>query len=176
MNRMDNRPKVPATPELDKILAIKDQSQIIGEFLDWMFAPAPEGANSYPYMIEYEEWQEKCGNCDGRGYLGEDPVVPTDNELKTVHELLHLVDHETLGDACGRCKGRGYINKHEERECELPINIQYWLERYFKIDSQKAERERVKLLEYSRELNAWSDRESTRVRESAHESSTVVLP
>lgn len=26
----------PPTPELDKMLAVKDQSQTIGEFLDWL--------------------------------------------------------------------------------------------------------------------------------------------
>ncbi len=26
----------PSTPELDKMLAVKDKSQVIGEFLDWL--------------------------------------------------------------------------------------------------------------------------------------------
>lgn len=167
-----DKPAMPPTPELDKMKEISDKSQIIGEFLDWFFF----SENVIPFTYDWHEWEEKCSNCKGLGTYKEGEPPPDDNELRQVHEMLHLVPPATLGTQCTACKGEGLKRRQREEEVELPVNINYWLEKFYDIDGAKAERERTKVLEYVRALNDWRDQQDADERESADDSGLVGVP
>ncbi len=147
---MTTKPKgYPKTPELDKMIAITDQSQIIGEFLDWLlhdqgvqFMRWDSGEQQRPCTFHHPSRAEKTKE-DLRLLkveLGGGTFVPSEG---------HPVTCE--------CGGTGEVSEYhegwEDVRPKQPGGIQGWLADYFEIDLNRVEQERSKVLDHVRANN-----------------------
>lgn len=145
----------PLTPELDKInTAMEDGSREIGAFLEWPWWDAEVT------FYRNERIEVTCNLCHGTGrndWLEANKPVNTDTStLSQVDRLLAKVTPKQLGRECKTCGGKGF--QYKEHEIEGPTTPQYWLNKYFKIDDEIAEHERMKLLEHIRLQNSIQER------------------
>ena len=120
-------------PTLDKILALRDKTQTVGEFLDWL--------QQQGYIIcKYREDEKvPCFHCEGTGY---DPQLNSRGGRSV----------------CGVCgwafdaKGDGYIT---EISGYYPayVSIDSLLHQFFDIDAAQEEKEKMMILEEIRLKN-----------------------
>jgi hypothetical protein len=118
-----------STPTLDRMHEVKDRSQEIGEFLDWL--TEDKGVALHVWWEGEEE--DLCSNFDCRdGFLFGNPKNP-----------------------CSSCNGTGLVMRHRERW--MPFRTgghEKILAEYFGIDLDKAEGEKRAILEEVRAMNA----------------------
>ncbi len=159
--------KEPKTPELDKLLKVHDQSQHIGEFLEWLFNTKGLTPGRWPRPNECTG----CG-CDRKVHN------QTHVEVSEAYESLirgldlspevkdvirkRLLERGTadaisawVGAGCNVC-GTSRCNQYQHDEEHLipePQRIETFLAEYFSIDEKKAEAERRALLDDVRSQN-----------------------
>ena len=119
----------PPTPTLDKVIKVAPQSQVIGEFMEWL---SQEG-------ITLCQWQDAkevpCYRCSGSG-----------------------INPDRDGECCPVCGGwpsqRKGAGTTTEPSGYFPerASIDSLLHKYFDIDPQKEEEERKAVLEYVRKV------------------------
>lgn len=120
-------------PEHEKLRAVQDKSQAVGEFLEWLRIPEDEGGKGV-HLHTWAEWEEndlcsyytpKLGSCsDGKiGFYG-----------KSERD-------------CPKCDGTGLVKRPREGWISLGIGVQKLLAEFFDIDLVKLEQEKRAMLE-----------------------------
>lgn len=141
----------PPTPELDKMLAITDKSQVIGEFLEWLFSE---------HNVRFMRWNS------------EEEPTPCTHHPKSRHEERKIDVQRLKAELEGaafdapseghpvtcRCGGTGVITTYHEgwedvRPSQSGGTIQAWLADYFEINLATIENERSAVLDWVRENN-----------------------
>lgn len=114
-------PKNPSTPELDKMLANRDKSQAIGEFLDWL--------QSEKKVLLKQNEPRRIAYFDSK----------FEKEIKKLGENSKAGFELRLNNP----------NKWEEvgGVVDFSFRIEEILAEYFKVDLKKAEKERVAILD-----------------------------
>ncbi len=134
-------------PECDKMLAVSEDSQKIGEFLEWL---GSQGLHVCSLVTkrpcEYRGRRYACSG--GRLYYGED-----------VSSLGHLLVDESEYESeairrCDACRGSGMVDLIQPHFSPVSGTINTLLAKYYGIDMDKVERERRAILEDLRALNA----------------------
>jgi hypothetical protein len=113
---------VDAYPEHEKLTAISDASQAIGEFLDWL------SSEKSVHRMVWREWDEEFPCTDHRGWLrlGE--------------------GRERVCGYCGGAGESGVIREHHEGWVPLPDTVRALLAEYFHIDQDALEAEKRAML------------------------------
>ena len=126
----------PATPELDKMLKVKDESQAIGRFLDWLVE------ERHIFLAEFHKHDDGC--C-----IVENINCPLCSGYKF------------RGRICSRCDGTGSIsNEHRACGCvdstmlRISQSFDKLLHEYYDIDDNAEEAERLAVLDYIRNQNS----------------------
>lgn len=136
-------------PEHDKMSAIKNESQAIGAFLEWLLAGGVEickwrdsGNNGEPFYLQHIVGEDgTCNSC------GDDHCTPEHYPAGTV-----LYEHEDTGRITSSV-GVLYRKRNPDyegwNEGFYPINkrIEQYLADYFEIDLNKIESEKRQILE-----------------------------
>jgi hypothetical protein len=118
------------TPTLEKMAAVRETSQGIGEFLDWLHE------SQSLHLMAYRTDQIDTRPCPGDGgWLGD----PCDDGV------MYLGKPNERD--CTNCDGKGYIEVKVEGWVEDPRSIEQLLADYFEIDLKAVEKERRALLE-----------------------------
>ena len=114
--------KYPKTPTLDKMIENKDESQSIGEFIDWLQSEK-EITLCYHEAGHYEYFDDKDGA-----------------QIKKMSKLEARLWRANNPEKCEWIEG--YYPKRD--------NIEQLLADFFGVDLKKAEKEKRKVLEYTR--------------------------
>lgn len=150
------KPIEPEHPELDRRHAVRDESQAIGAFIDWLLTER---------RVHFMEWLSTEQEYDCPYQSGNyDRLVDT---LRLEAELSgrdpeeidmpnHPEDCTCKGTGVARSFSEGWVGAMPDRNNGGAINS--WLAEYFDIDPNKIEHEERALLEYQRALNAEADR------------------
>lgn len=120
------RPPYPDTPELDRLSKVSNESQVAGEFLEWLL-----GTKGYNLSEIKEERinERECTRCRGKG---------------TVRKGAEL---------CRRCNGEGTVWDYtREHEVMVWTGTQELLAEFFGIDQNKVEAERRAVLEWCQQV------------------------
>lgn len=119
-----------AHPECDKMLAVHDQSQVIGEFLEWLDT---QGL----HIMQWRTFNEPktCTCIFNEGHTGE-------RYNSRTHKW----------ETCGKCNGTGLLEETYEVQqwTHARGSINEILARFFDIDMTKVEQERRAMLEQIR--------------------------
>lgn len=146
----------PATPTLEKMTAVHETSQAIGEFLDWLLNT--RGV----HLLRFDETVDRrvCGrrwpdNRDVERTTVQD-LLRLDAELRgtdpeTVPEL-PLPAPPTHPESCA-CHGTGYIETRMDDWIPVGASIEKLLAEYYDIDLNTAADERDALLDWVRKQN-----------------------
>jgi hypothetical protein len=127
-------------PEHERMKAVRDKSQAIGEFIDWL------RSEETPYTIaEWEEWRA----CEAG-----DEWVPKRKQWHCVDgRMIGGYDlDEDLGE-CETCEGTGRIKPETPRLYPARIGIEALLARYYDIDLDKINDEKDAMLAEIRKQN-----------------------
>lgn len=108
------------TPELNKMRSVKDDSQRLGEFIDWM----QENGYHIAEIHEHKGSKEKIGDCYGE----------------------HVCNPEFCSRRCDVLISLN-CGFHDGEYYGMRQSIEKLLAKYFKIDLGKCEKERQKLLD-----------------------------
>lgn len=111
----------PPTPVLDQMLAVRPQSQVIGEFLEWLQAQGIQLMKWEDLSDWVECWSQSCYG----GKIYGNPKNP-----------------------CPDCKGTGYIERKKGAWFPIGKSIESLLVEYFHLDENAMERERRALLDW----------------------------
>lgn len=130
-------PDTEKYPESAKLLAVSEESQTIGAFLDQM----AQSKGAYLTAWVERDTEEFCG---GTMYNGCDEG----NQLD--------INGKRTGRNCRKCEGRGTYTHHFEG-FERVGTIESVLSDYYGIDQRKLEEERRAMLDSMREANADKD-------------------
>lgn len=147
----------PPTPELDKIKAISDRSQAIGEFLDWLL-------NARQPRVSFGQWSEElevpCQRQPPEAQRMSDDLLDLFSDL-TGKQVDRDLSRWTAHPRSCLCRGTGYVQVPRANEAFVPVHlrIQGILAEYFQIDEDEAERERMAVLTWVRAENEREDRE-----------------
>lgn len=131
-------PTRPATPTHEKLRAVREETQAIGEFLDWL-----QNSEKVALMVwRRSSYEAPCPwrADDDEGY-----------EFKSSDRLC-VGGYDPSGDACRRCKGRGYVGYDRSGWVLDGRKIETLLGAYFDIDPDELEREKKAILDYLRDL------------------------
>lgn len=121
-------------PECEKMRAVSDESQKIGEFLDWLgTADMTIAVWTRLAPCEWRSWNGHRGCVDGR--------------------IIDFEDDDLDLDQCENCAGEGVVECNPFLE-RLNIGPEALLARYFEIDMVKVDAERAAMLD---ELRAQAD-------------------
>ena len=121
-------------PEHDRLHLIKDKSQAIADFLDWLYET--EGVFlSHKTMVTDEKWCSAPG-C-AAGFI--------------VH--LDATSSRRVESECETCKGTGYVEYEATKDLPYNVSKQKMLADFFSIDLELLEEEKVAMLEEQRRLN-----------------------
>ena len=141
---------MPATPECDKMSEVKDKSQVVGEFLEWL---QQEGV----HLCRWRDDMTATERCYGLRRDGRhaSPLALDDSNCEEGVVERKVEGRDGLkvmpGETCPRCNGEGHV--------EFPVTAQYVpefmsiervLAKFFEIDLDKVEQERRALLEHLR--------------------------
>jgi hypothetical protein len=149
----------PATPMLEKLHGVSEDSQIIGGFLEWLYGQG----------VQLMRWDTQVTDSKPCMYQVRDRRSHEETQT-TVEDLRHLnaelagVDPATLPerpfppppphpDTCA-CNGTGTLETTMEDWVVWGSGINPVLARYYDIDLDQCDRERKALLEWAREQNA----------------------
>lgn len=120
-------------PEHEKLSAIKDQSQAIGEFLEWL-----QGSKSARLLTWHEADVEEP--CTGDLMLG------CNDGNKAARESGRVFSRGGVRVRCDVCKGTGKVIRHEQGY--VPVgSTQDLLAEFFEIDQAKLEQEKCAMLD-----------------------------
>ena len=136
----------PATPTLDKMSEVTDDSHTIGEFLDWLSSDA----GGHLFVARWEH-QRECGNVERKGgWMTYDIARCRDGIMVATDE--HPTEEEGFEiDECTACGGTGLVDRIEPVAVHNSESIEQLLARYFGIDLAAADRERNAVLAYVQE-------------------------
>lgn len=114
-------------PEHEKLQAVVDQSQTVGEFLDWLRSAEEDGGKGVRLLV-WREWEEDdccshCGFSDQRTAFGRRKRAE-----------------------CTLCKGRGVAARPREGWVPLGIGTEKLLAEFFGIDLARIEDEKRAML------------------------------
>lgn len=139
-------------PEHDRMMAVKDQSETIGQFLDWL---AEQGiklavwehskeceAVSGPWVGATKDWPDQARGgpkwrCEGGRMVGH----PMSNKPGVV------------GGQCEKCGGTGRVERIEPRLIPSSKGTELLLAEYFGITLARIESEKRAMLARLREMN-----------------------
>ena len=131
MTTTTTRPEgYPETPNLDKMGEVKETSQTVGEFLEWLGEQGWQVAKYGPMTGEIP--------CPGEGFGGTcegGTIKPGTHRERT----------------CSECEGTGWVTTTREGWSTYSGGIEVMLGDYFGIDVKAAERERMAVLRWVRE-------------------------
>lgn len=139
-----------ATPELDKMHKVHEESQPIGAFLEWL-----SGQGIVLCKWATPQSSRQCtgvtrdlfdrDNCEGKGVALRTVTVIDLNNPRDERERRTLIE---AGDECTACDGTGRV-EYDEAEQFMPdyMSIEKRLAEYFEIDLDKVEQERRGVLE-----------------------------
>lgn len=141
----------PPTPTLTRMGEVKDRSQAIGEFIEWL--RTDDGGHLF---IGTWETQMECRHRVPKR-PGRDTLTSWGAECRLGRLIAsdeHLTEDEgtDLGD-CPECHGSGLVDRRDPRERVHTESIERLLARFFGIDLDEAERERMALLNWVRGQN-----------------------
>lgn len=128
---MPTKPKPPKTPECDKLSSVKDRSQPIGEFLEWL---TEIGVDLCVFHHCHNSTSEDCksGRCEMDDQYTAVRRVALKPETKEEAVALKLMGQEKIVP---------FVSPNER------------LAAFFRIDLDLVEKERRALLEYCRKMN-----------------------
>lgn len=134
------------TPELNKMKAIKDQSQAIGGFLEWL-----QGERGVVLAEYYSRERNEDGELVYRNSEGE--IV---KDWMPAHIFMPVAQQAILN---GRQEDEGIYgpmikDRNGETLLTMSFQIEQLLAEYFEIDLVKVEKEKRALLEELRSKNA----------------------
>ena len=119
-----NATQKPLYPEHDKLSAVNDKSQIIGEFLDW-------ASNQGWQMMMWREDLKDTRDCPIMAWNLKDKCQPN----------------------CSKCGGTGSVEVEVDSWVSAPGSIQDKLAQFFGIDRDVLEAEKRAMLDSIREAN-----------------------
>lgn len=121
-------------PEHDKLVAVKEQSQAIGEFIEWL-----------PSQGRFLGAWRTVVDCPGGGWFG--PWTCRNGRM-----ISDKTD-EDLGE-CEVCHGRGVVDAENPIPDVAYVDITKLLAEFFEIDLVKIEAEKRAMLDAMRAANA----------------------
>ena len=132
-------PAEPMYPEHEKLRAVSERSQAIGEFLDWLRTPKEDGGKGV-HLHTWEEWEEDdlcpvLGCRDGKLNPGK------------------LNPGRSYERDCQRCGGTGLVKVEREGWMPLRPGVEKLLAEFFDINLAKLEDEKRAMLDNLRALN-----------------------
>lgn len=122
--------------ECDKIFEVKEKSQAIGEFLEWL---GSKGIMLAKEAYEDPEKQYSCDACDGTGRVDMFCGIPVSGDSV----------------ACRACNGEGNRKGRGRLENLIPLThtTENLLADFFEIDLKKVEIEKREILKQLRKAN-----------------------
>jgi len=135
-----------ATPALDKLVSVHDQSQVCGEFMEWLLTKKKfvlckrhvHCEECYTMGLTKTEFRAKYEDKT----LGKDSVFRS--RFFGIASAKELARGRFNAPQCGASNAYVFAN----------VNIETLLHQFFQIDPNKVERERRALLEQLRKQNA----------------------
>lgn len=128
-------------PEHDKMLAVRDQADAIGAFLEWLrSAETPYSVGVWETQVSCEGWGGRWNtlwHCD-EGRKVRDPNMGADD------------GGQDLGE-CPHCDGTALVDRIEPRLMPAGVGIEQLLAQYLDIDLQKIAEEKDEMLHRIRE-------------------------
>lgn len=121
MSTTPTAPAYPATPNLDKMLKVKDESQPLGEFVEWLYEQGWQVAKYGPVT--------QTKGCPGPDWL-------SDCEGGTIRPGTHRER------TCPTCKGTGEVEVTYDGWQPYSKRTEDLLGEYFEIDTEAASKER----------------------------------
>ncbi len=118
-------------PEHEKLSAIAEESQTIGEFVDWLRSPVADGGKGFHFQV-WKEWTEDdvCPRC---GLLD-----PETNRGRRTRKT------------CRLCNGSGLVTRHKKGYMPAGISVVDLLAEFFEINQKTIEAEKRAMLAASR--------------------------
>jgi len=128
------KPVEPKTPELEKMKGIRERSQAIGGFLEWLS-------------------EKEILLCVRHHHQGNDD--PDEGEIKGCWAV-----HEHTDNCFRRCKTEvdNLCGYSQDQLASMAYQTEVLLARYFEIDLKKADEERESLLDYVRAMNEYKEK------------------
>lgn len=122
-------------PEHEKMTAVQEQSQAVGEFLEWLQTPTEHGGKGVS-LHTWEEWEEDdtCLECAGTGKVG---------SVRRNSEGARLQD-------CPNCDGTRLVSRPREGWMPVGGSANKLLAEFFGIDLNKIEDEKRAMLDQIR--------------------------
>ncbi len=150
------------TPMLNKMHSVQEESQAIGEFLEWLTSAVDEGGRGLVLAqwegkierrCEWVQYQRSSGRLlrDEVGYHG---LVCRGGKQVKVYRYVDKPDAVT-DEPCPAGCDQGYVIEDRANPILVPAQhrgIERLLAEYFKIDLDQAEREKKAILEEIRAL------------------------
>lgn len=122
-------------PECDKMIAVHEDSQKLGEFIEWLGSDEGGGL----FIAEWDR-QVECGWHTPFYSRGQRKF------RECVDGVIVDSDREPQGQ-CDMCSGTGFVDRIEPRGMPHHESIERLLARYFNIDLAEVERERRAILD-----------------------------
>lgn len=145
MTDTDTKPAgYPDTPTLDRMSEVVDDSQTIGEFLEWL--GTEEGGNLF--VARWDRTIE-CGHV-GRNSGFDVTAQCREGRMIATDDNAMAVDGEDIGE-CTTCGGTGIVFRTEPRGYPNRETIEQLLARFFGIDLTAKDREQSAVLAWVRE-------------------------
>lgn len=139
----------PSTPTLDKMKEVRDLSQAVGEFIEWLGTDAGGHLfiGEWEHQMECRHREPKRPGGDTLMYYGAECLM---GRMIATDEHRTEDEGTDLGD-CPRCGGTGLVDRQNPRESVHTESIEHILARFFDIDQREADREQAAVLAWVRE-------------------------
>lgn len=136
----------PDTPNLDKMVEVGDTSQVVGQFIDWL------GTEKGGHLF-IGEWrhQTDCTHTTPKGRFSLTEIARCRDGIMVATED-HPTEEEGYElDECPACHGTGFVDLTNPIAQVHNESIERILSRFFGVDRDAAERERMAVLRWVQE-------------------------
>jgi len=134
------------TPTLDKLVAVHEQSQVCGEFMEWLLTKK---------KLALCKLHKHCDECYTMGLTKEEFRAKYEDKTLTPNSAFR---NSFFGIASAKELARGRFNAPQcgasNSYVFASVSVDSLLHQFFQIDPNKVERERRALLEQLRKQNA----------------------
>lgn len=135
--------EMPRTPTLDRMKEVHEQSQAIGEFLEWLHIPEEDGGPGL-FVARWDR-QRECNSESLKGRWSASSASGFVPDWRCAGGQIVDQAGEILHE-CEACDGTGMVDLAEPRGMPAGESIERLLARFYGIDLDAAERERMAVL------------------------------
>jgi hypothetical protein len=143
--------EMPPTPELDKMSAVRDRSQTIGDFLDWLSQEKNWHLGAYVIERDFEPGERFTVEKIERAGSPDVYRVRDHGSMNTYSYVGGRWDTREEAEESARLHDEDYIRRTEEHASRPYRRQSYAMEEllaeFFEIDLKKVEEERRAILE-----------------------------